>query len=306
MTNDITPHQSAGVPDWARKKEGGLSFGNIDASDVKLPQLKLLAGQSPEVLDRKPGAVPGDFWITRLDVNLGPEITGTPILLRKTYQIWAPKTPMSSQVGPLATASDGINWDVPNQVFEVNFIDGSTETWATKRTVAESGLARFGSSQPNNPKSKPAAVKTYEVLWVIDLPDGRRQECIFISSRTGLTPTQNFISTTQLMPSEQIYQRYRIRVVSKTGPTGDKYFSYDYNFIGIIQDPKIGEEMKAIYDKRIKSGFVTGTSMEDEAEEIEEGKIAQAEKRMNKAAYSHRSDPVRSPRDALGDDDIPF
>ena len=127
-------------------------FGNIDASDLKPPQLKLLAGQSPEVLDGVPGALPGEF----LDHNFEPkswseQVIGSPILLRKSYQVWAPKTPGSDQKGPLATASDGINWDVPNQTFEVKFLGNPrTYTWKLGRTVTETGAHKFGSSQDDD------------------------------------------------------------------------------------------------------------------------------------------------------------
>src|SRR5580698_7735856 len=84
MATEITEKESGGVPDWMRKASTGASFGNIDASDLKPPRLMVLAGQSPAVMDGTPGATPGNFWISILNLNLGPAVTGTPILLRKT------------------------------------------------------------------------------------------------------------------------------------------------------------------------------------------------------------------------------
>ena len=129
--------------------------------------------------------------------------------------------------------------------------------------------------------------------------------CIFTSSRTGEKPTQNFISTTQLHDAEQIYQRYRIRTLQKAGPTGDKYFTYDYNFIGVIQDEAIGQEMKDIYDKRLKSGFVTATSMDEEAGELHAEKMEADERRQarNQSYADRRSD--RPMKDII-EDDVPF
>ena len=88
MANELSDPRSTNISEFLRKESTGASFGNIDASDLKPPQLKLLAGQSPEVLDGVPGAVPGNFWITILNVNLGPSVVGSPILLRKSYQVW--------------------------------------------------------------------------------------------------------------------------------------------------------------------------------------------------------------------------
>jgi hypothetical protein len=258
MSNDLSTHEDAGVPAWAREKSTGASFGNIDASDLKPPRLKVLAGQSPEVMNQMPGAVPGNFWLTILNLNLGNAVTGTPILLRKSYQLWAPKVPGSEQKGPLATASDGMHWDIPDQVFEVRF-PGNPRLykWHTKKTVFENHLHKFGSSQDDNPSSKPAATLTYDILWLIDLPGDRKQLCVFTSARTGVTPTQTFISTTRAMGIDQFYQRYRIGVQRKTGPTGDPYFTYDYQYIGALKSIEDGVQTRALYDQYSKSGFLT-------------------------------------------------
>jgi hypothetical protein len=267
MSTELTKPDAASVPDWARRASTGASIGNIDASDLKPPRLKVLAGQSPEVTNGTPNANPGNFWLTILNQNLGKEVIVTPIILRKSYQLWAPKMPGSEQKGPLATASDGIHWDQPDQVFEVRF-PGNPKPykWHVKKTVMENNLHRFGSSQDDNPKSKPAATLTYDILFVVDLPNGQKQLCVFTAARTGVGPTQNFISTTKAMGVDQFYQRYRIVVQKKTGPTGDPYFSYEYQFVGAIQDEKEGEANRALYDQYRKTGFVV--DMQEEAEDI--------------------------------------
>jgi hypothetical protein len=278
------------VPDWMRKASTGASFGNIDASDLKPPRLKVLAGQSPEVMDGTPGAVPGNFWITILNLNLGQSVTGTPIFLRKSYQLWAPRGSEGSQKGPLATASDGIHWDVPNQVFEVKHLGNpKVYRWVIKNTVFENKMHKFGTSQDDDSSSKPAATLTYDVLWLIDLPNGSKQLCVFTSARTAIAPTQNFLSTTRAMGVDQFYQRYRIVIRRKQGPSGDPYFTYDYQFIGTLQDEKEGEATRALWEQYSKTGFVT--DMADEADDI---------KTERKTEGTHRD------VHAHDDDEIPF
>ena len=268
MANELTEHQSAAVPAWMKAASTGASFGNIDSSDLKPPRLKVLAGQSPEVMDGVPGAVPGNFWITILNQNLGKQVVGTPIFLRKTYQLWAPKMPGSDQKGPLATASDGIHWDVPNQTFEVMFPGNSrTYKWHIKNTVFENKMHKFGSGQDDNPSSKPAATLTYDVLWLIDLPNGKKQLCVFTNARTGVTPTQNFISTSGAMGVDRHFQRYRIVVERKSGPTGDPYFTYSYQYAGNLETEEEGVYTLALYNQYMKSGFVT--DMDEEAATID-------------------------------------
>ena len=285
MSNDISTFKPTdGVPDFLRKMSTGTSFGNIDASDLKPPRLKVLAGQSPEVLDGVPGALPGNFWVTILNQNLGQSVVGSPILLRKSYQVWAPKTPGSEQKGPLASASDGINWDVPNQSFEVKFYGNPrTYTWKIGRTVAETGAHKFGSSQDDDPKSKPIATLTYDVLWLIDLPNGAKQLVVFTAKSSGVKPTQTFISTTQAKGIDQFYQRYRIVVQKKSGPTGDPYFTFDYQFVDLIENEDQAKAMRGIYDQYVKSGFVAEHDDHDET-----------------------PTPKRAARATIDDDDIPF
>jgi hypothetical protein len=274
MSNELTQRTESGaVPSWMRAASKGASLGNIDASDLKPPRLKILAGQSPEVTDGKPNAVPGNFWMTILEQNLGPQVTGAPILLRKSYQLWAPRGSGVEQKGPLATASDGIHWDTPNQTFEVRFPGNPTVyKWHIKKTVTENAMHKFGSSQPDNPKSKPAATLTYDMLWLIDLPKGSKQLCVFTSARTGVTPTQNFVSTMMAMGIDHYYQRYRIVAQRRTGPTGDPYFSFEFQHIGNVQDEKEGEALRALYDQYSRSGFVTDFG--EEADEIRGTKSA--------------------------------
>jgi hypothetical protein len=267
MANDIEgfkPSPSTNVSEFLRKQSTGASFGNIDASDLKPPRLKLLAGQSPEVIEGAPDARPGVFWVTILNQALGQSVTGSPILLRKTYQAWQPKTPGSDQKGPLATASDGIHWDVPFQEFEVKFYGNPrVYKWKLGKTVIETGAHKFGSSQDDDPKSKPIATLTYDVLWLIDLPNGEKQLVVFTSARTGVGPTQNFISTVKSKGIDQFFQRYQITAVKKSGPTGDPYFAYTYQFVGEIK-AEDAEVMRALYDQYSHSGFIVDTGEGDD------------------------------------------
>ena len=63
MSNELTEKESGGVPGWMREASKGAKVGNIDSSDLKPPQLKMLAGMSPEVINGTPGASPGNFWL---------------------------------------------------------------------------------------------------------------------------------------------------------------------------------------------------------------------------------------------------
>ena len=292
MANDLTETEDGGVPDYLRKRSTGASFGNIDSSDLKPPRLKLLAGQSPEITDGTPGAVAGQFWMTVLNINLGPMVTGTPILLRKSYHVWAPRGVGGGDAkGPLATASDGIHWDQPDQTFEVRFPNNNkVYRWRIGKNVTDYGATKFGSQQDDNPKSKPIATLTYDVLWLIDLPNGQKQLCVFTASRTGVTPTQNLISTTKAMGIDQFFQRYRIVAQKKTGPTGDPYFTYEFQYVGHIRSETEADFTLSLYQQYSKSGFIT--DFESEASNIDDSKP--------------RSTARSGNPDSIDGDEIPF
>lgn len=281
MTTDLTNPESGGVPEWMKAASTGAKIGNIDSSDLKPPQLKMLAGMSPEVMNATPGAVPGTFWMTVLNLNLGREVTGSLILLRKTYQVWAPRG-TSDQKGPLASSTNGVTWDVPDQTFKVRFQGNPEEyTWRIGKLVTDHGATKWGMSIPGDRNSKPIATLTYNMLWVIDLPNGRSQLCVLIASRTMIDPTQKFVSTTQNLGIDHYFQRYRLVQQKKTGPTGDPYFLYEYQYIGPQHDQTQAMANKALYDQYVKSGFVVDLAAEAEDIEANKPSFAEAAERVD-------------------------
>jgi hypothetical protein len=296
MSNELTNRESTGVPDWMRAASTGSKIGNIDASDLKPPRLKILAGMSPEVIEGTPGATVGHFWMTILNRSLGPSVTGSLILLRKSYHVWAPRGgsvvgAMEQQKGPLATATDGVHWDQPNQKWEVKFQGNPTVYgWQIGKLVSDFRADKFGSSQDDDPRSKPIATLTYDSLWLVDIGEGKKQLAVFTASRTGEQPTTNFISTMMMMGVDHFYQRYRIVSKKLTGPTGDPYFSFEYQHIGNIQDQAEGAAVRALYEQYSKSGFVV--DLGEEAEKIQE----------NKRPY----EPSKGHDDMADEDQIPF
>lgn len=272
MSNEISNIESSNIPAWMRKASVGAKIGNIDSSDLKPPQLKMLAGMSPEVMNAIPGANPGNFWMTIFNQNLGHEVSGSLIILRKSYQVWAPKGG-TDQKGPLASSTNGIRWDIPNQTFEVRLPNVTKPIkWKIGTLVTDFGVNKFGSQNPDDPNSKPIATRTYNMLWLIDMPNGQKQLSVLIAARTMTDPTQKFISATNTVGVDHYFQRYRLVQQKRTGPTGDPFFIWSYQFIGVEQEQAHAQHLRALYDQYVKSGFVT--DLGEEAEEIHETQAA--------------------------------
>ena len=179
--------------------------------------------------------------------------------------LWNPTKGLDSKV-PLAVASDGIHWDIPNQTFEVYFPNNRTPyKWATKRTVAESGLDKFGSSQPDNPRSTPAASMTYQMLWAFRLPDGRPQLGVITNSRTGIKPMKELFGMIDGKGVDHFFQRFRIQAIRISLRPGEYFFGYKYFAVDNSDMSEAeGDSYKALHERFRKAGF--STSMADEAD----------------------------------------
>lgn len=137
---------------------------NFDSTDVAIPRIKLLQGLSKECEEHNT-AKPGIFWHTGMDLALGDEVLFVPVSRRKKYLLVAP---LEDGQGILARSDDFINWIPPRGKFEIK-IKGKkgTTPWVLAPTVAESGLDRWGTFDPDDPNSPPAATLFYEYLVLL-------------------------------------------------------------------------------------------------------------------------------------------
>lgn len=165
-------------------------FGNVSAQDMIVPRLKLLQGLSPEVKENPRKYIQGEFYHTILADMLGETIRVVPLQIMRTIELWAPR---DSNEGLLARSMDGMHWDKPHQEFTVRLKSGRKAIWKTKGSVGESGLAEFGTSEPGNPKSPPAASLTYRTA--LYMPEHAEvSPCLMISSRMATRAIQDLIT----------------------------------------------------------------------------------------------------------------
>ena len=139
---------------------------NFDSSDIVIPRIKLLQGLSKEV-EEFDNAKTGHFWHTGLDMDLGDSVKFVVADRRKKYLLAAP---LADGQGVLARADDAKTWDREGS-WEVK-LKGVKKpvTWAIEDTdVLKSGLAAWGSSNPDDEDSAPAATLFYDYL--VFLPD---------------------------------------------------------------------------------------------------------------------------------------
>jgi hypothetical protein len=230
MAKSVQKTEPAGLPahlqQYAKAK-----IGNIDQSDLVIPRIKLLQALSPELTTFDTAKV-GTFWHTIASQNLGAELLAIPIVIKKSYILWAPR---NDDRGILARAMDGIHWDPPNAEFTVK-PKGSSQsvTYYTKETVAESGLDQFGSSVPGDSQSTPAAALTYNMLWYLpEFPE--LSPSVIINTRSSIKPMQQLLSKIDSKAVAHYVQMYKIGIVMAKGAEGP-YYNYTYTGAGFADE----------------------------------------------------------------------
>jgi hypothetical protein len=160
--NLVASGGGAVVPAYLKGHSSGME--EIGQDDVATPRLVLLQALSPE-LEEHDGAKAGEFWHSGVEQSMGASIKIVPLLVQRRYVLWRPRP----EGGILTRSSDGVRWDNPNGEWQVKINKGSkTVTWRTRPTVAESGLADWGSSDPDNPDSQPAATLQYVIPCLVE------------------------------------------------------------------------------------------------------------------------------------------
>lgn len=153
------------VPDYLKGADIPDQNDNFDSSDVAIPQIKLLQGTSTQVSEFD-DARSGEFWHTGMDTPLGKDVKFIVCSRRKRYLLLAP---LEDGQGVLARSDDAKTWDTTGS-WEVQIDKKTKATWTIDNLdVEKSGLTKFGTSDPEDENSPPAATLFYEYLVI--LPD---------------------------------------------------------------------------------------------------------------------------------------
>ena len=256
MSNDVTQTNDQ-VPAYLRTYKKA-SIGNVDSTDRIIPRIKLIQAISPELQDY-PEAKAGQFWHNVALQNLGPTIRAIPIMISKSYMLWAPR---GDDRGILARAMDGVHWDPPDAEFSVK-PKGSPNsiTYRTKKTVVESGLAEFGTSIPGDSNSAPAASLTYNMMWyLVNFP--ALSPSVIINTRSSVKPMQQLLSRIESKPVPHYVQVYDITAVQQKGAEGP-YFNFSYVGAGFANEQDAKKCME-LYETFSKGGWVANDETVEE------------------------------------------
>ncbi len=205
--------------DYMKNYKGGGGLTGMGAEDLVIPRIKLLQGLSPELTTFE-AAKSGEFWHNVLNVSLGKEFRLIICSDKKRYLLSAPLG--GSPEGILASSDDAVHWNPPNGEWDVTLPKRKgTVKWKTTPLVRNSGLTQFGSSDPDDPSSHPAAVLFYD--YVCYLPDYHDLSPVLLSlSRSQLKPGKSLNSKVELRSAQRPMQGmiFKATCVSDKGPAG--------------------------------------------------------------------------------------
>lgn len=137
---------------------------NFTADDFVIPRIKLLQGQSDEVLAGE--ASPKHFWHTGMDADLGESFDFIIAARNKRRALIAPK---DDGQGLLAEARDFVTWDkLGSWDVMVQSKPKRMATWCIDDySVEATGLQKWGTYDPEDPESPPAAQTFYDYLVIL-------------------------------------------------------------------------------------------------------------------------------------------
>lgn len=217
----------------------------LDSSDTSVPRVKLIAATSPE-LDTYDDLRPGEFWHTVAEKSLGKSVLIVPVYVAKRYMLWKPR---DAGGGILARANDGVHWNPANVTFDVP-VDkkGKIVKWSTKDTVDASGLAEWGTFDPDDKNSQPAATLMYD--YVVMLPDYLDYGPAVISLQRGSASVAKQFNAKLKHGDKPMYSRVvKMSSYKETNAKGDDFHNFRFEPMGFVADPTITDTFKALHDQ---------------------------------------------------------
>lgn len=238
----------AAVPDYM-KGRAGRGIESLTAGDFEVPRLKLIQAISPE-LETFEGLKPGEFFHTLSEESLGTRLEIVPIYVDTRYILWNPR---ENGGGILARADDGQHWNPPNATFQVKLPKlNKTVTWVTKPTVTESGLAAWGSYNPDDPNSQPAATLMYSVVSMF--PEHPEVPPTVVTlQRAAVRVARNLMGRIKISRAPAYGMKFIMTAEQEQGQSGP---FYNYRFIsdGLVSNKQDFEYYEEMYKAFAKHG----------------------------------------------------
>lgn len=237
----VKKEQSLALPDFM-KEHAGLGTEALGAGDVEIPRVKLMQALSPE-LEEYSTLKQGDFFHTLAEENLGKSVRVCPIYIDNRFILWRPR---EAGGGILARADDGVHWSPPNGEWTVKLKGGAEVKWRTAPTVAQSGLDQWGSYNPADPNSPPAATRMYNVVLTFpDRPD--TPPAVVTLQRSAIRVARRFIGKLKITRAPSFGLIFEMSSVKDKNAAGETYNNFAFKGDGVVMDKRVFDANYELY-----------------------------------------------------------
>ena len=244
--NEVAPTGGAAPLPAHMQGKQGKGMEHIDQDDLELPRISLLQAISPEVVDDH--HAPGQFFHNIAEMELGDKLRVVPIHISKSFILWRPR---HEGGGILARAADGVNWDKPDAEFEVHPFKDTPKlkvTWKTAETVKESGLDAWGSTNPDDEDSPPAATKMFNV--VCHLPDYPGLSPAVITLQRASVKVANKLMSALMISEAPIFgTQFNCLAVADTNNAGQDFLNYKFKMDGFVEDEELFNKLEKLHEQ---------------------------------------------------------
>lgn len=227
----MTGGSDANLPDYMRN-DANLGKENISREDMEVPRLKLMQGTSKE-LEAYSDLKPGHFFHPSAEHIFEGEFIGVPIFMDRQFILWRPR---DAGGGILARAPDGVHWNPPDVTFTTRLDkkDGGAEVeWTTAKTVQQSGLAEWGTQDPNDPNSPPAATLMYTFLLAFpEHPD--LIPAAFTFQRSSIKMGRKLNTKLKTVRTPLFGTAFKFFAVGDQNKKGERFFNVDTAGAGLV------------------------------------------------------------------------
>lgn len=244
------------MPDFM-KEDVGKGTENIGRDDIETPRLQLIQGTHTDLLSQYDELRAGMFFHSAaeqvFDVKKEP-LRVVPVYVDKRYLLW---NPLDSGGGILARADDGVHWQPANRTFDVTLDkkDGGAKVkWKTADTVQRSGLAAWGTQNPNDDQSPPAATLMYNfLLYFIDYPD--LMPAVFSFQRSSISVARKFNSRLKTQRAPMFGLIYELGSGTAQNNSSQSYFVPTMKGAGFVEDTDIYAAVKEMNRQFTEAGL---------------------------------------------------
>ena len=245
----------ASVPAFMKKDiaAGVTGKENIGNEDIEIPRLKLMQGLSKE-LESYDELRAGNFFHTASEMIFDEPFEIVPIYLDRSYILWKPR---DAGGGILARATDGIHWSPSSGEFTVQLDrkdGGNTVTWKLAKTVQQSGLANWGTMNPSDSNSPPAATLMYNVVCAFpEHPDLMPAALTF--QRSSIKIGRRFNTKLKTVRTPLFGLKFKVSAFDDTNSRSQSFKNVLIHGAGLVEDEHMYNNYKMMHEGLRQTGL---------------------------------------------------